>query len=93
MTDVTKTLKERGSRYGGFSENARLTQGLMALIEAHWNGDAMPAEHKEALHMICHKISRITCGDEWYDDNLHDIAGYAKLLEEYVKERNLENGE
>ena len=38
--------------------------------------------------MIFHKVSRLVCGDHWYADNAHDIAGYATLLEEYINQAN-----
>jgi hypothetical protein len=40
--------------------------------------------HRQAYHMIFSKIARSVCGDPMYTDNVHDIAGYAKLLEEYL---------
>ena len=44
--------------------------------------------HREAMHMIFHKIARMCSGDSYYADNPHDIAGYATLLEEYINEVN-----
>jgi hypothetical protein len=32
--------------------------------------------------MICHKLGRIAAGDIDYADSWHDIAGYAKLVED-----------
>ena len=37
--------------------------------------------------MIFHKIARCVCGDHNYIDNIHDIVGYAKLLEEFLKDK------
>jgi hypothetical protein len=34
--------------------------------------------------MICHKISRIANGDPNYADSWDDIAGYAKLVSDYI---------
>ena len=85
--DINTTLAQRGSRYGTFEDNARLTQALMntALGASQTELSLM---HKEALHMIFHKIARMCSGDQWYADNPHDIAGYATLLEEYINEVN-----
>lgn len=46
----------------------------------------LPATHKEGLEMIAHKIARLLNGDPLYVDNLVDIQGYAKLIEEACKE-------
>jgi len=80
---VSDTLKERGNRYGSFNDNAVMTQEFMAVIDGH---ELTPA-HRECLHMIFHKISRMVVGDQMYADNAHDIAGYATLLEEYINEQ------
>lgn len=92
-TDVVKTLEERGSRYGSFSDNARITQSLMQVIETAPNYNALSVEHLEATHMIFHKIARMVCGDPMYADNPHDIAGYAKLLEDFINEAHAEVGD
>ena len=36
------------------------------------------------VQMIFSKISRMACGDPDYSDNMHDIIGYAKILENYL---------
>lgn len=89
QTGIESTLKERGSRYGKFEDNARITQQLIEVLLSAPNADKMHHMHKECLHMICHKMARIVCGDVLYTDNPHDIAGYATGLENYLK--SLEN--
>ncbi len=42
---------------------------------------------REALEMIAHKIGRILNGDPDYADSWHDIAGYAKLVEDELNEK------
>lgn len=81
---IEKTLEERGSRYGKFEDNARITQGLMAVIETSPNYEILSNMHKEMYHMIFHKIARSVCGDPMYVDNAHDIVGYAKGLEDFL---------
>tara|TARA_R100000951_G_scaffold63860_3_gene53627 strand:+ start:5477 stop:6022 length:546 start_codon:yes stop_codon:yes gene_type:complete len=87
MSDMDETLSERGGRYGLFKDNARVTQEALAVFmkEPQW-GDLSPT-HKEFFHMTLHKMSRMICGDPNYVDNPHDIAGYAKLLEDELKEK------
>ena len=87
MDDITATLAQRGNRYGTFEDNARLTQALMATALGAAKSE-LSNMHKEALHMIFHKVARMCSGDQWYADNPHDIAGYATLLEEYINEVN-----
>jgi len=84
---IDKTLKERGSRYGSFEHNAKITQRLCNVLKQAPNYDLLEEEHIEAFHMIFHKIARCVCGDPNYIDNIHDIVGYAKLLEEFLKDK------
>lgn len=86
MSDIQKTVDQRGSRYGSMERNAILTQSLMDCINMYENN--LSAVHLECVHMIFHKISRMTVGDPMYADNAHDIAGYATLLEQYINEQN-----
>lgn len=92
MTNVTDTLGQRGSRYGRMDRNALLTQTLMdeVAVAAIRSGQVLTPMHKECLHMIMGKVSRMVCGDQFYADNPHDIAGYATLLEEYINDINAE---
>ena len=82
--NIDNTLNERGSRYGTFEDNAKITQMLMEVIKTAPSYDRLTHKHKEAFHMIFHKIARCVCGDPMYIDNIHDIVGYAKLLEDYL---------
>jgi len=84
---IDKTLKERGSRYGSFEHNAKITQRLCNVLKQAPNYDLLEEEHIEAFHMIFHKIARCVCGDPNYIDNIHDIIGYAKLLEGFLKDK------
>lgn len=78
------TLAERGKRYGRFMDHARVTQLLkdVAYGQLKVRGVRMLPDQREALDMIFHKIGRIVCGDPDYADSWHDIAGYAKLVED-----------
>ena len=89
--DIKTTLQKRASKYGSVSDNAKVTQSLMRVIKDSPRYAELTDVHLETLHMICHKIARMVCGDYMYNDNPHDIAGYATLLEEYINEVNNEN--
>lgn len=81
-TDLTKTLSERGKRYGTFVGHAAVTQDFKQLLKEHLEtrSKILPADQQEALDMIFHKIGRIINGDHNYDDSWIDIAGYAQLI-------------
>lgn len=82
MSDIDITLKERGSRYGDFSDNAKISEQLMEFIRLQSGYEKLRDVHKAALNVITQKIARIVNGDPEYKDNWHDIAGYAKLAED-----------
>ena len=80
MTDIDNMLSERGSRYGEFSEHARITQSIKRSMVDSPNWSALPDDMKEALEMTAHKIGRILNGDPNYRDSWDDIIGYVKLV-------------
>lgn len=83
---VENTLKERGARYGSFAEHAKIAQGIQdayRVIPARW--DKLPPVLKQGLTTIADKIARMLNGDHMYEDNVHDIIGYAKLMEDWIK--------
>ena len=84
MTSIEETLEQRGKRYGKFTDHAQVTQDLKRVVAAHLQRGRphMAVDQWEALDMILHKIGRIVCGDPNYADSWHDIAGYAKLVED-----------
>lgn len=87
--NLQNTLNERGKRYGSFAEHARIAQ---ALKDVMWNtGEGwrrMAQDQKQALEVIADKIARILNGDPDYNDNWHDIQGYAKLVEDRLNENS-----
>lgn len=85
MTDLAATLKERGSRHGEFRDHANYSQSLKSVMQRSPNWAVMEDMHREGLEMIAHKIARILSGDPNYADNWHDIAGYAKLVDDRLQ--------
>lgn len=77
--DISRTLEERGSRYGKFKDLAVINQDLNDVLKSAPNWGNLEPHQKLALEMVTHKISRILNGDPSYDDNWIDIAGYAEL--------------
>jgi hypothetical protein len=91
MSDVERTLQERGERYGVFEKQAEVSQDLKFTIALHLKqrGKILRADQQEALELICHKIARIINGDENYDDNWVDVAGYASLVAKRLQGESL----
>ena len=83
---IEQTLAERQAQYGCFEDVARTTGKIMeALAEVRVNGlDDLPYPHRMALYMIASKMARIVNGDFNSIDGWHDIAGYAKLVEDTI---------
>lgn len=84
-TDVTEVLKERGKRYGKFTEHARITQNIKRAMADSPNWATLPDDTRETLEMVAHKIGRVLGGDPEYADNFVDIAGYAKLVADRIE--------
>lgn len=82
---IQDTLNEREKTHGDYMEQSRLTQTLFNELMASRNGPTLPAFQREALHMICAKISRLMTGDNMEPEHWHDIAGYALLAERCMK--------
>lgn len=84
MSGVEQTLAERGQRYGLFIGHAQVTQDLKNVTRLHLvaRDKKLADDQQEALDMIFHKIGRIVNGDPDYADSWHDIAGYAKLIDD-----------
>ena len=84
VSDVAATLAERGKRYGDFAGHAEVTQELKDCANTFAGWKRLNRSQRESLEMIFHKIGRILNGDPNYADSWHDIAGYAKLVEDQL---------
>lgn len=82
QSEVEATLQERGSRYGDFSDHARIAQEVKRTLFAGPNAFMLNDVQRQATEVIVDKLARIVCGDPNYGDNWHDIQGYARLVEE-----------
>jgi len=78
IKDAAKEIiKTRHETHGGFVDATSMTQELLGVMMKHPNYARMNAMQAECLHMICHKMSRITCGDPDFHDHWLDISGYS----------------
>lgn len=82
MPDIEETLAERGSRYSDFRDNAIVAQDIKQVFRDSPNWNKLPGYMQEGLDMFASKMSRMLTGDILYDDNIHDIIGYAKLMQD-----------
>lgn len=83
---VDKTLQERGEKYGGsFLEQSQIAQQLKNTARNAPNWSQMRVDKREAIEMICTKLSRVLFGDHNDIDSWHDIQGYACLIEKRLK--------
>lgn len=83
---IEHTLVKRGEKYGEFADQAQIGQKLKSVIALNQGWGRLTPDKKEALEMICTKIARILNGDPEYKDNWVDIAGYATLVANTLKE-------
>lgn len=82
MADLSETLIARKAVHGDFTDHARITQALKDVARASPSWDAMSPVAREAIDMILHKVGRACAGNPHHADHWHDIAGYARLVEE-----------
>jgi len=85
VQSVDEVLKERGTRYGAFINQAGIAQGLHQVIEFGMQVTGKTrfdfyVDELEAINMIVNKLARIVNGDPHYSDSWRDIAGYATLV-------------
>jgi riboflavin biosynthesis pyrimidine reductase len=92
MTEVNiqNILAERGRTHGSFDNQARMAQLLKRTLRDTYvtGGVKIPRTfvQEDALDMICHKLARIVCGNANVKDHWVDIAGYATLIANTLKE-------
>lgn len=77
---VESTLVERGTNYGNYLKQCKISHKLktaMAEVDGYYR---MEVDQQDALELMAVKISRILNGNPNYVDNWTDIAGYATLV-------------
>lgn len=85
MSDLEKTLAERGTVYGRFVDHATISQSIKRSMRAAPGWQELPDDMRESLEMVAHKVARILNGNPGYTDSWHDIAGYAALVEKRLQ--------
>jgi len=87
MKNVDDTLNDRGQHYGDFARTFDVIQQIKGALKDGAGWADMPPERREALEMIAVKMGRLVSGDSGHADSWHDIAGYARLVEQSVLEK------
>ena len=85
-------LEERGSRYGSFVRESEITINIKRAMQHTPNWYRLNAYQEQALELIAMKIARILNGDADYEDNWRDVAGYATLVADQLKEVRPDGG-
>lgn len=86
MVELNEVLADRLKSHGEYRDHARRTQMLKACIHEGQNWSRLSDIQKESLEMFAHKIGRILEGNPDHEDHWDDIAGYAKLVADRLRE-------
>ena len=76
---IEQVLNQRATTHGSFTSNAHTSQLLKDIVSNGDNYATLSLIQREALHMILHKIARITNGNCDEKDHWIDIIGYTQL--------------
>ena len=85
MEYENKTLNDRETTHGDYGQTAQISQDLKSIIRGADIGNLNDVQC-ESLDLICTKIARILSGSPDEPDHWKDIAGYANLVSERLKE-------
>ena len=86
---VNQILKDREVTHGDFEIKAIWIQEIMENLIGLNSWEDMSADQREAIHMILVKLSRILYGNSNHADHWDDIAGYAQLIANRLKDSKL----
>jgi hypothetical protein len=86
---VIETLQERHITHGSFADNAFYSQDFKKTLHSSKGWWDLHPVQQEALDQIALKLSRILSTDGKHSDNWHDVAGYATLVEKWLKGEHL----
>lgn len=86
MKKLDEILTERAEEYGDFACGARIGRDLMRICEHASSWQRMTSAEQYATIMICAKLARVLNGNPHHADSWHDIANYATLTVDHIKE-------
>ncbi len=85
MKEIDNTLKKRNSKYGSYEDGV-----IMTLIKCHYrnvNEVDMDQISESMISDVVNKLVRIAVTPT-HIDSWHDIQGYSKLIENYLRRTN-----
>jgi hypothetical protein len=83
--EAEQLVRHRQVTHGPFRVHAQCKQSLKSAFKHHQR-KGLDAVKRTALDMIFEKISRIAAGDPSFIDHWEDIAGYATLAAQDIRE-------
>ncbi len=83
---LERTLNQRGTQYGPAREQWALAQRIKGAMRSTERFHVLSPVEAEALDQIATKISRLISGLPEQHDTWHDIAGYATVAEQALRE-------
>jgi len=81
-------LAEREHTHGSYRLNADMAQSIKNAYRKSPTWDKLTTRQRESLDFIASKIGRILSGNPDHIDHWDDIAGYANLILEELREKN-----
>jgi hypothetical protein len=88
--EIKDIVDERQATHGDFSDTSFRAQSIKQVIRAGRNYRDLSCCQREALDMMCSKLSRILEGSPNVIDHWADIAGYSECVVRYL-ERGLDD--
>ena len=92
MKEIDNTLEKRNSKYGSYEDGVILRVDIMTLIKCHYrsiNVIDMDPLIESMISDVVNKLVRIAVTPT-HIDSWHDIQGYSKLIENYLRRTNAE---
>ena len=87
MTTMQDILEERSTTHGQWQRNSEIAEALCDVMFKELPS-TLPAPISQAIWHICSKLSRAAAGNPYIEDHYRDIAGYATLAADYLKEHH-----
>ena len=87
MSNVEKTLEDRGKFYGDYEGGCAFRALVMELIQSRYStthNKPMKTIDQVKIYDIVNKLSRLAVTPK-HKDTWHDIAGYATLVEDTLE--------
>ena len=88
MSNLEEIMEERAKTHGDWHRGNVLEVELLEVIERYYGDVDVDVDTMCAVRMIVHKLRRILIGDSNFADHWDDIAGYATLKANSVRDKS-----